>query len=234
MKKPILLSLMLMTLTLLSAQDEYSSFINIAGVNSALFKGATPLLYRIVHTGTYYAYEKTYLGGEVVYNGKLYKGVKLNLNSHLDALIVWDTISKKTIELNKEYVERFSIGHRNFINIKERDESGVMEPAYYEVLYRNSVTLYKRIFKVYNESINQEYISSSRGIIRKFVPTIKYYLKKDSGTFTIKRRGDIFSLYPDMKREMRKHIRNSGIYFSKENMDAALVSILTFVDTKHE
>ncbi len=234
MKKPVLLILMLFASGLLSAQDDYKSFIESAGENSALLKGYTPILYRFVHTGTYYAYEKTYLEGDVLYNGKKYRGVKLNLNSHLDELIVWDEKNNRSIQLNKNYVDSFSIGQRKFVNIRKRDESGLIIPGYYQLLYNNSVLVYKRIIKVYNESVNQEYIASNRGIIKKFVPSIKYFLKNQNGTFIIRRKKDILNLYPDKKKEIRKYIRSNGIYFNEDSMDISIVSVLSFIDNKYE
>ena len=188
MKKSVLLLMMLMASGLMSAQDGYKSFMDSAGENSALFKGYTPVLYRFVHTGTYYAYEKSYLDGDVLYNGKRYSGVKLNLNSHLDELIVFDVKSNRYVQLNKSYVDTFTIGTRKFISLRERDKSGMIDPGYYQLLYDNSVTVYKKIVKVYSETVNQEYIASSRGVIKKFITSVKYYLVNSDGTYVIKRK----------------------------------------------
>jgi hypothetical protein len=188
MKKSVLLLMMLMASGLMSAQDDYKSFMDSAGENSALFKGYTPVLYRFVHTGTYYAFEKSYLDGDVIYNGKRYSGVKLNLNSHLDELIVFDVKSNRYVQLNKSYVDTFTIGTRKFINLMERDKSGMIDPGYYQLLYDNSVSVYKKIVKVYSETVNQEYIASSRGVIKKFITSVKYYLVNSDGTYVIKRK----------------------------------------------
>ncbi len=234
MKKPALLIIMLFAFGLLSAQDDYKSFMESAGSNSALFKGAAPLLYRFVYTGTYYAYEKTYLEGDVLYNGKHYKGVRLNLNSHLDELIALDVKNNRNVQLNKVYVDSFTIGARKFVNIRERENSGMITPGYYELLYDNSVTVYKKIVKVYTETINQEYIASNRGLIKKFVSSVKYLLKNENGVYTIKRKRDLLDLYPDMKKEIRKYIRTNEISFKEESVDEAIVSVLSFIDNKHE
>lgn len=234
MKKSVLLLMMLLASGLLSAQDDYKSFMDSAGENSALFKGYTPILYRFVHTGTYYAYEKSYLDGDVLYNGKRYRGVKLNLNSHLDELIVWDVKNNRFVQLNKSYVDTFTIGMRRFVNIKERDSSGMIDPGYYQLLYDNSVSVYKKIVKVYSESINQEYIASNRGVIKKFISSVKYFLVNQDGTYVIRRKRDILDLYPEMKKEIRKHIRSNELYFKEDSMDEAMVSVLSFIDKKHE
>ncbi|MCK9628129.1 MAG: hypothetical protein M0R37_06015 [Bacteroidales bacterium] len=234
MKKPALLIIMLFAFGLLSAQDDYKSFMESAGSNSALFKGAAPLLYRFVYTGTYYAYEKTYLEGDVLYNGKHYKGVRLNLNSHLDELIVWDEANKRSVQLKKDHVKQFTIGTRKFINVKEPDVSGMIHPGYYQLLYNNSVMVYKKIVKVYTESINQEYIASNRGLIKKFVSSVRYFLINQDGTYIIRRKKDILNLYPEKKKEIRKYIRSNDLYFNEDNIDVAIVSILSFIDNKHE
>lgn len=234
MKKSVLLFMMLMAFGLMSAQDDYKSFMDSAGASSALFKGYTPVLYRFVHTGTYYAYEKSYLDGDVLYNGKRYRGVKLNLNSHLDELIVYDVKSNRYVQLNKSYVDTFTIGTRKFINLRERDKSGMIDPGYYQLLYDNSVSVYKKIVKVYSETVNQEYIASSRGVIKKFIASVKYYLVNQDGTYVIKRKRDILDLYPEMKEDIRKHIRVNALSFNEDTMDEAMVSVLSFIDKKHE
>jgi hypothetical protein len=215
------------------SQEDYEYFVNNAGRSSALYKGAIPLKYVFVYTGTYYAYEKEYIKGNIIYNGKEYKNVRLNLNAHLDELIVWDEIAQRGIQLNKNYVDSFSIGNRKFVYIKNADQTGIMAPGYYQLLYNNSIEVYKKIIKIYGESVNQEYISSSRGIIRKFYPVTKYYVKNSMGASTINRKRDIIALYPDLKKEIRKYVHNNGLVFRGENMDNSLVSIFSFIDSNY-
>ena len=94
--------------------------------------------------------------------------------------------------------------------------------------------LYKKIVKVYSETVNQEYIASSRGVIKKFITSVKYYLVNSDGTYVIKRKKDILNLYPEMKKEIRKHIRVNALSFKEDTMDEAMVSVLSFIDKKHE
>ncbi len=188
---------------------------------SLLYRGTTPLVYKFLHTGTYYAYTEQYIEGSVVFNNKEYTGVLLNLNSHLDELYVSIPENNRKVMINKEFVSSFRIGERSFIKYKE---------AYYEVLYRDQSTqLLKKIGKSYAERINQAAnISTNTKLERLFIGNDSYFILENGARREIKRKRDFASVYSVKRGDVRRVVREKNLD-TKHNKDMAYYEIISFV-----
>ena len=71
----------------------------------------------MLHDGTYFLESEEYCEGTVVYNGKLYVDLVLNLNAHLDELYIKMPQYNAGSVLLKAHVESFTLNNRQFINI---------------------------------------------------------------------------------------------------------------------
>ena len=123
---------------------DYDKFVAEAGDFLNLYRGTSPLPYKSLHIGTYYAFSEEFEKGDLYYNGKIYHGVEMNLNSHLDELYVKVPGSGRAVMLNKEFINKFSLGKRNFLLIDKRHEKGAPQPGFYEILYDGQAKLYKK------------------------------------------------------------------------------------------
>lgn len=223
MKKLLLIGIASLLSTSLSfAQNDYdyNRFVKESGERSVLYRGEEPLIYNFRTNGTFYAFSENFEKGSVKYNGKIYKDVYLNLNSHLDELYVKAENSMGVTVLNKEFVENFSFGGRNFVN---------SSTGYYQVLFDGSVKLYKKITKKYEERL--EGTSMRNQMERLFVPSVNYYLW-DGKTFrTLKRMSDLLSYYKSERRAIRQMIRENGDRF-RNDKDFSFAETIRFVESR--
>ncbi len=236
MKKLIFSFLLCCTVCQISAQtnEDYNRFTESAEGYSNLFRGTAPLAYKFTHTGTYFAYSSDFSKGKVVYNNKTYHDVLLNLNSHLDELYLFINYSGRYVVLNKEFVDSFTMGDREFVNVRTNSlqDNSVMAPGFYEVLYKNkSVTLFKKIKKSYSERINQA-ASSETGskLERLFLLSNSYFLTKGKSTYAVKRVGDIIRLYPEKRRDIRVLIRERDLDV-RHDRDRSYTEIIKLVES---
>ena len=206
--------------------DYYSAYMEKAGINSVLYRGSAPFSYHFSHEGTYYAYDSNFQNGEILYNGKKYSDVMINLNSHLDELILKIPESISTVIANKNFVTKFSYGGRDFINIKNR-ENGFPESGYYQLLYGVKDTLLKKIRKTYVEEIPQH--SASATVKKLFETETSYFLFSNGKWSKIKNRRELLRGYPTIKRNIIKFIRDSRLDFAT-NKENSFVEVVKYAD----
>jgi len=235
--KHFLLVPLLLLLTLPSyAQNgyDYDKFVKEAGELSNIFRGQSTIIYNFRHTGTYYAYSEKFEKGSVKFNGKVYTNLTLNLNCHLDELNLLIDGTRRIMVLNNEFVEYFSFGGRNFVNMKElKQDSGIvgMEAGYYEILYNGSAKLYKRTKKAYAERINETInLETKSKIERTFLATESYYLFKAGLVLPVKKKSDLLSCYKDKKRNIRIFIRENELDL-RNDKDHSFTEVIKFVES---
>ncbi len=210
-------------------------FIENADGLSNLYRGAAPLAYRFLHTGTFFAYGVEFLQGEVMFNNKFYVDVKLNLNGHMDELYLYIKETERYVVLNKDFVDFFKIGERSFINIKKQAANGRTFPdaGYYEVMFSNSsVKFLKKTRKLYSERINN-YASASTNskVERLFTPEFSYYLIKEEKSANIKRLRDIVSFFGIRRGDVKAFIRERDLDL-RHNKDNSFTEIIKFIENK--
>ncbi|MEA4868934.1 hypothetical protein SDC9_123856 [bioreactor metagenome] len=220
-------------------KDDYFLYRENASDLINLLRGASPLVYGFGFTGTYYAYSETFEDGNVVYNGKLYKDVRLNLNSHLDELYVIDNHIGKVVILNKDFVSEFRIGDRLFVNINqyasnlsEDAPSYSLESGYYQLLWEgDGVRMLKKIRKIYEEKINQSLSTSSKNQIERiFFPTTQYYMLSEDKMVQIRRLSDIWRFYELPRSSVRKFVRGN-IFDVRNNRDNSYNALLQYINS---
>ncbi|OFY43390.1 MAG: hypothetical protein A2X18_00110 [Bacteroidetes bacterium GWF2_40_14] len=213
------------------AQDsrDYDRFVREAGEFSNIYRGQAPLDYNFFHTGTFYAYSSEFEKGDVLFNGKLYKDIYMNLNSHLDELNVLIKTSGRIVVLNGEFVDFFNLGKRKFINIKKDDQ--FLQKGYYEVLYYGVTKLYKKTKKLYSERINESIGAKTQSKLeRLFVLSESYYLVKENSVKLIKNKSDLLAGFRDRKRDIRQFIRERNLDM-KHDKDHSFAMIIGFVES---
>lgn len=235
MIRPILLTCLLSLATINSfsqEKDDYTVYRDNASDLINLLRGASPLIYGFGFTGTYYAYSDTYEFGKVVYNGKIYKDVRLNLNSHLDELYVIDDQIGKVVILNKDFVSEFQLGDKRFININQDASHYSLDSGYYQLLWEgDEVRLLKKIKKLYEEKINQSLSSSSKNQIERiFFPSTQYYMLSNDKIVQVKRLSDIWKFYSLPRSSVRKYVRENLVDV-RNNRDYSYNSLLLYINS---
>lgn len=157
--------------------------------NSLLFRGKVASSYPYVkYSGIYYAYDTKYLEGILKYNHKLYEGVFLNYNAHMDEMCVDNGNGIQPIVLNSGYFEYCLFGDMKFVYLKGVEE---VEDGYYQVLFENDeAVLYKRIVKVFED----------RAENKSFSPKVSYHFFRNGLYKRLRNKHQLLKLYPEHKK----------------------------------
>lgn len=206
---------------LLLSQQRYD-YNEEVGFDSPIYRGEIADKYSFPFIGTVYAYSDEFEMGDLEFNGKMYYGLMMNLNSHKGELYVRIGTTKDCIVLKNSLVGDFNIGERRYTALfGERGIKG-LAPGYYQVLYEGEDVILKQIDrKIY------DYTDFSSGNITKaFALKVKYWLLKDGEVRQIRRERDLQREYKSFKKDIRSYLS----LHSEVNMDINLEFIMSMVE----
>jgi hypothetical protein len=229
MKKLLSTTLLLVLLPVYAISqtvDYYKSFAENAGENSVLYRGRAPVPYHFNFEGTQYVFDEIFRKGEVQYNGKRYYDVEMNLNCHLDELIIKIPGTISTVILNKNFVKSFQFDGKSFVYYKN-DIKDSPEEGYYQLLHAGKDTLLRMVKKRYVEEIPRHATSGS--LLRMFNTDVTYHLYSAGKWYVVKNRRDVLKVYPAERRIISRFIRESRLNFITDR-ENSIVQVVKFAD----
>lgn len=197
-----------------AAQDDYALFRDGAGDASLLFRGHKSYEYNMLFNGTYFWTSPIYRPGTVVFNGKQYRDIELNIDASRQDLIVriGKGVSNKVLE--REFVQECTIEGSRFLNLQYL-YSEEAPFGYWEVVYDGQAKVLRRVVKRLEQDIdgNKRDETHYEGVYRDnlyqtFIYTVTYcFLQEDGSILPVRRRKDVFRLIDkSQRREVRRHI----------------------------
>lgn len=133
---------------------EYEAYASSAREQSMLFRGRQGISYAgIAYNGTFYWNSPEFLEGEIMYNGKLYSGVSLNIDAAAHHILVRYAPGMPSVIVPKDYVPYFTIGGTRYVNVallglfEEPEEECIMEE-----LSGGPIPVYRRVRKILSSS----------------------------------------------------------------------------------
>ena len=213
---PALVLLALWSPARVAAQDDYDLFRESAGSASLLYRGHKAYEYNLLFNGTFYWSGPVFTMGEVVYNGKAYRGILLNIDAARQDLIakVGGGISSKV--LDREFVRECSFNGARYLNLQYL--YGDKAPlGYWKVLYDGRAKVLQCVTKHLEQDLDGRKRSETNfegdyrsDVYQTFVYSAAYcYLSDDGQIIPVKRRRDVLRLFDKpTRRDIRRHIRH--------------------------
>ena len=221
------------------AQDyqELEYFSDSAKDLSVLFRGRQAVRYDFLYNGNCFWKEASYRVGDIIYRGKLYRGVEMNLDAVLQSPLVRMHAGAVSIGLYPSDVEYMKIGDNVYENLALKGHQEAKE-GFYEMLTDGEYRLYKRVDKRVETSVdnvNGSEIGYEDPLYKdnihtyfKYFPT--YYLSHNGGPLVrFRNKGSLIKLFPEHKKALRKHlssISDSGVKLESEE---SFIEIVKFV-----
>lgn len=198
--------------------DELRGFEQASGNAAILYRGRTATRYLANANGTYYWSSKQYGTGDVVFEGRRYEGIDLNIDAIAQEVLVRLKGTTVEIALPTGSVDSLTIGGTHFVNI--RQAGGGMPDGLYEILYRGNVVLYRNVVKMLHSSTasvngkligyDDPYYNTKFTSFYEYSPT--YYLKAEDGsTRQIKSKSALVRCFPDKKKALNRFIRENEL-----------------------
>lgn len=170
--------------------------------STPIFRGELAEKYMYPITGCVYAYSDEFETGDVMFNGKKYSGLQMNLNAHRDELQLMG-VGGDCIALRNTQVGDFNIGERNYTSLYGTKSIEGLAEGYYQILYKGNGLLLKKIFKHVSEQAN--FITGE--ITKVFTTRYRYYLVKDGMVYKVKDDKSMVRYYKENKGKIRAFIK---------------------------
>lgn len=221
------------------AQNEvdYELYMSKAQDASILFRGKQSMRYQMFYNGTYLWFSDGFERGDLVYNGKKYHGILMNIDAFRQELLIKHPNNVVTIVLNGDYVSDFDIGGKPFVRLSDKGYDNVK--GYCQVLYKGSSAIYKQVEKRLESDVNlqngdaigYEDPNFRKGVYDFFSYRAIYYLEKDGVLNQVRGVSGLVKFYPEKRKEIKRFIRrNKGLY-SKRFPDNFYVDVMNFIDS---
>ena len=193
MKRTISIILLLVQCVISVHAQDYSA---------PIFRGELAEKYAYNITGCVYAYSDEFETGDVMFNGKQYSGLQLNLNAHRDELQLMG-VGGECIALRNTLVGDFNIGERNYTSLYGTNSIEGLAEGYYQVLYKGEELLLKKIYKNVSEQAN--FITGA--ITKVFTTKYRYYLVKEGMVYKVKDEKSLVKHYKEHKSKTRAFVK---------------------------
>ncbi|MBQ2197822.1 MAG: hypothetical protein II406_03635, partial [Bacteroidales bacterium] len=118
---------------------------NVSG-QDALFRGKMSDRYSSNFNGTPYWDAEGFMPGSILYNGKRYDGVYINVDAALCEVNVKPSPEIAATSPDRNQFSWFTRGGKRFVNLQYLGVEGARE-GFYEVLFDGNVSLLKRVDK---------------------------------------------------------------------------------------
>ena len=122
-----------------SAQDS-------EGIYAGIYRGKLPGVYPYKFNGTYYWDRKEFQRGDVMYNGRLYKDIYLNVDAYQGELEVRPLENTSAMVVFRDQVAWFTMGQKTFVNLRYLGYTEAPE-GFYEVLRDGETPLLLKVEK---------------------------------------------------------------------------------------
>jgi len=168
--------------------------------------------------------ESTMGVGTIFSNGVAFENLTLLYDRNQDELIVMPDkfISENIyVTLNKAKVDSFSIKYNDKLyHLINHSSDDALPNGYYEIPYRGKNELYIKYYtsNLYNNGVLTYY------------PKTKRYLLKDDLCFQIKKKKDLFVIFSEHKKKIRKKLRSFHKPF-KQLTNYQISQVLQFAES---
>jgi hypothetical protein len=222
-----------------AAQDDYAVFRDEAREASLLYRGHKAFEYSLLFNGTYFWESPEFNTGDVIYCGKEYRDIELNIDAARHELIVriGKGISPKV--LGREYVQECHIGDRHFLNLQFLYGADVPF-GYWEVLHEGRNKVLRRVDKHLEQDLEgnkrdqTHYVGTYRpNVYQTFVYVATYcFMTEDGRIVPVRRRQDVLRLLDKERRgEVRRHLRQKEAS-GRFPFDRFCVEVAQYLETR--
>jgi len=168
-----------------------------------------------------------FLTGNVIFNGKEFKNLKVKYDICNDEVILY--INPQTIiTLNKEMVNEFTLEYQDTLHhiLNMGNDSTSLLKGYNNLLYDGPTALFVKYTK-------QVDIQSLNRLDDVFFQQHRIYIRKDSTIVQISGRRELFRLLGDRKTEIRSYVKRNRLNINVTRKDPySFVPVLQFYDGK--
>ncbi len=224
----------------LAGQDvrEQSLYRERAGWNTQVFRGKAVTPYTFRYNGTFYWSPSGFEPGEVMYNGKRYSGISVNIDAFSQQLVVCgEGGSTVPIYVERDQVAWFTKGGSRFVNLRYMGVE-TAEEGFYRLLYDGTAPFFERVDKLFESSpgdkngdiIGYHDPAYDEAVITFFRLKTRYFSLQDGILVPLRGKRDLVRLYKDRRRSIRQFASSKGLDLRTVPMDIYGPEVMAFIE----
>ena len=179
----------------------------------SFYRGINATRYKFSFNGNPYWFYPSSPEGRIFYDGKLYTGLSVNINAYEQEPEILRKSDSLPIAIDGDKVPYIEIGDSLYINLRYGGINA--DKGFYQVLATGKDMLLMQLRKELrhnSENANGETIGYydrrfNENILTCFAYTPTYWILKDGTMNRIRRKKDLYELYPLRKNELRNAVR---------------------------
>lgn len=192
--------------------------------NAPIFNGEEYIYYSFKKDGDPFFLTGEFTTSWIGYEGRVYDPVSLFYDIVRDQLVILNADSLSRIILHNEFVDSFSLLGHTFISLAEDHKQNLYNTGFYDRLYNGQVQLFARRIKLMTDVIEDH------TVVWVFSPKDRFYIHKDGLYYLVNNQKDVFRLFSDKKREVRRLMRKAHLKFRRKNFENTLIGVIAFYD----
>lgn len=177
---------------------------------SAIYRAKLAKQYTMRYNGTPYWDTCGFKKGSVIFNGRLYEDMLVNLDASEGEVSVKFSDQVAAVSPDRSQIPFFTRGDQKFVNLQYLGIPGARD-GFYQILYDGEAAVLKRVDKVFASSPGDHYNMIGYkdphykpGVISYFDYTLSYWYVADGRLYRLKGKRGILSHYRDRKKEMKR------------------------------
>ncbi|HEX2606811.1 MAG TPA: hypothetical protein VHK91_05505 [Flavisolibacter sp.] len=200
-------------------RDQYKSRL---GGSASIYNGTEYTSTYPETKGSPFFHELGFTEGSIIYDGTYYPQIPL-LYDLASASLCTKGLQGQALRLLPSKISRFTIDGHQFLSISEPDKS--LPEGFYDILFEKMAVS----FLVSRKKVPVRGLSTEEPY--HFSTYQSYFIRKDSSYTEINSKNDFLSLFPEVRKELKKHWSDQKLDFKKEP-EAAIVESLVYYYSK--
>ena len=132
--------------------SDYETYERAAGTDMPLLRSRVADFYGNYFNGTYLADTLGFLPGEIVFEGKTYENLHLNLDAVLQHVLLQQEGSPIILDLGRDRVQSFTRGGKTYVNLPSQGYD--LPVGFYELMAQGRGAVYKRVTKTFSHLVD--------------------------------------------------------------------------------
>jgi len=204
------------SLTGLQLKNIISLYDHYTNGNAPIYNGTEYLYYTFKRDGIPFFYSDGLQRGWVSYEGKIYNPLSLMYDLTRNQVVILFPDSISTVVLQNQFIDSFYLANHTFVNLIQAPQKNLSTTGFYDVLHNGRVQLLARRTKPMNEIIRND------SVVTVISPKDFFYIHKDDKYYLVSSQKEVFKVFDDKKRELRKEMRKEHLKFRRKNFESVL------------
>ena len=165
---------------------------------------------------------KDWTKGSINYDGASFSEVPMLYDLTKDEVVVLNFLLPDKLSLVKQKVQEFNLHEHRFIYLKTDSSDKVLSPGFYDLLYRDKISVLVKRRKIIKAVVNTSIKAS-------FEEEDRFFMIHEGISYPVKTLPSVLKVLKDKKPEIQQYLRKNGIIF-RDNPEKAIVAIASQYD----